>query len=95
MNEAYKILIDEEKRRLYDQNGQIDDDLDIGDFYKAYQFYRNIFKKIEKNDIGIFFYNYKMILEKNIKALKRRKLILLNFTIEIKEMFPKYQKKLF
>ena len=56
MNEAYKILIDDEKRRLYDQSGQIDDDLDIGDFLKAYQFYRNIFKKIEKNDIGIFSY---------------------------------------
>ncbi len=47
MNEAYKILIHDEKRRLYDQSGQIDDELDIGDFYKAYQFYRNIFKKIE------------------------------------------------
>lgn len=32
MNEAYKILIDEEKRKLYDQTGQIDDEFDIGDF---------------------------------------------------------------
>ena len=53
----YEILVDEEKRRIYDETGVIaGDDEDVTIFSgktseELYHYFRKVYKKISKNDI--------------------------------------------
>jgi hypothetical protein len=53
------------------------------DFEKAYQFYRTMFKKIEKHDIGNVL--IEIILKRTTKVLKMRRKIFWNSIAKIKE----------
>lgn len=57
LHEAYKLLIDDEKRRIYDETGEIDDKLDIN-IENTYMYFRNIYPSITKNDIDSFASKY-------------------------------------
>lgn len=58
LNNAYSILIDEEKRRLYDQTGEIDDSCDI-DLQGTYEYYKHIYPTITEKDIENFSLKYR------------------------------------
>ena len=53
LSEAYKILIDENKRRIYDRTGETGGDgvTDIQKFVDAYIYYREQYKEITVDDI--------------------------------------------
>jgi len=59
LGEAYKILIDAEKRSLYDKTGQVEDIDDLAQFTEAYNYYRSMYPKIEKEDIENFSKKYR------------------------------------
>ncbi len=50
-------MIDDEKRKVYDETGEIDDKLDIN-IENTYMFFRHIYPTITKNDIDYFATNY-------------------------------------
>lgn len=57
--EAYKILSDPEKRKVYDKTGDVADlDYDLNTFISAYQYYRNMYKEITTQDIADFSKTY-------------------------------------
>ena len=53
LSEAYKILKDENKRRVYDRTGEIGEDsvTDIQKFVEAYIYYREKYKEVTQQDI--------------------------------------------
>lgn len=53
---AHSILADEEKRKLYDEHGSLEDDADFNEenFDFWYQYFRNLFPKISLDDIARF-----------------------------------------
>ena len=53
LKEAYDILMDPEKRKIYDETGSIDN-MDQAAFQSAYDYYRNIYKKVTVEDIMKF-----------------------------------------
>lgn len=55
INKAYNILIDEEKRAIYDEFGTVDDNINIKD---TYEFYRNIYPKLTRKRIEEYQANY-------------------------------------
>ncbi|EAR85979.2 DnaJ domain protein (macronuclear) [Tetrahymena thermophila SB210] len=57
--EAYNILSDPEKKKVYDETGSYGDDFNQHAFEAAYNFYRAIYKKIEKEDIIEFEKKYR------------------------------------
>jgi len=57
LHEAYKLLIDEEKRKIYDETGEIDDKIDLN-IENTYLFFRDIYPLITKNDIDSFANSY-------------------------------------
>ncbi len=57
LHEAYKLLLDDEKRKVYDETGEIDDKLDIN-LENTYMYFRDIYPTITKNDIENFSENY-------------------------------------
>ncbi|KAL4499944.1 hypothetical protein ABPG72_015293 [Tetrahymena utriculariae] len=57
--EAYNILSDPEKKKVYDETGSYGDDFNQHAFEAAYNFYRTIYKKIEKEDIIEFEKKYR------------------------------------
>lgn len=74
LSEAYKILIDSEKRSLYDKTGirwmerimfkifwkgQVEDIDDMAQFTEAYNYYRSMYPKIEKEDVENFSKKYR------------------------------------
>ena len=62
LNMAYKILIDPEKRKIYDKTGsieEVEDELNTASFNLAYAYYRSIYKEITKKDIDSFELRYK------------------------------------
>eukprot|EP00826_Nyctotherus_ovalis_P034702 TRINITY_DN2911_c0_g4_i1.p1 TRINITY_DN2911_c0_g4~~TRINITY_DN2911_c0_g4_i1.p1 ORF type:complete len:197 (+),score=69.27 TRINITY_DN2911_c0_g4_i1:180-770(+) len=62
LNMAYKILMDPEKRKIYDETGSvegIDDELDTSSFNLAYAYYRLMYKAITDEDIDMFEAQYK------------------------------------
>lgn len=50
INKAYNILIDDEKRNIYDMYGEIDGD--FIDVNKIYNYYKNVYPKITLEDIN-------------------------------------------
>lgn len=69
-------MSDTEKRKIYDQTGSIDDHININEFKKAYDFFRTIYKKIEKEDIDNF--------EKKYRYSDEEKEDLINFYLDNK-----------
>lgn len=62
LNMAYKILMDPEKRKIFDETGSvegIDDELDTASFNLAYAYYRSMYKAITEEDIDAFETQYK------------------------------------
>lgn len=57
LHEAYKLLLDDEKRKIYDETGEIDDKLDIN-IENTYMYFRHIYPTITKNDIDDFAAKY-------------------------------------
>lgn len=57
---AHSILSDEEKRKIYDEHGTLDDDGDFNEenFDFWYQYFRNLFPKISLSDISRFEQEY-------------------------------------
>jgi DnaJ family protein C protein 9 len=49
--------MDDEKRNLYDETGEIDDSLDI-DLQSTYEYFKNVYPTITKNDIESFSKKY-------------------------------------
>lgn len=61
---VHSILSDIEKRKIYDETGSIDDnDINNDDFQSWYDYYRNLFPKINISDIDKFSKNYKNSIE--------------------------------
>ncbi|CAD8109177.1 unnamed protein product [Paramecium sonneborni] len=56
ISEAYQILSNEEKRKMYDETGMIEG---IDEFKNAYEFYRNLYPKISKEDIDKYEVKYR------------------------------------
>ena len=57
LNKAYNILIDEEKRKIYDQDGELDENGDIN-ISSTYNYYRDIYPTITLDDIDNFMSSY-------------------------------------
>ncbi|PIC45497.1 hypothetical protein B9Z55_005491 [Caenorhabditis nigoni] len=55
LNKAYQILSDDERRKIYDETGSVDDEELNEDVLKAW---RKIFKKVTKEDIDNFMKTY-------------------------------------
>lgn len=57
---AHSILSDEEKRKIYDEHGCLDDDAEVNEenFEFWYQYFRNLFPKISLDDISRFGQEY-------------------------------------
>jgi DnaJ family protein C protein 9 len=58
LHNAYLILIDEEKRRLYDTTGEVDDSVQI-DLEGTYEYFKLIYPTITEKDIEDFSAKYK------------------------------------
>ncbi len=75
LQKVYAILIDEERRRVYDETGRIDDDGLSGDsFENLYKHYRSVFKKVTEDDVVTFSNDYRGATKKSrtFWARKRR-----------------------
>ncbi|CAD8085978.1 unnamed protein product [Paramecium primaurelia] len=60
ISEAYQILSNEEKRKMYDETGMIEG---MDEFKNAYEFYRNLYPKISKEDIDKYEIKYRFSKE--------------------------------
>ncbi len=58
LHNAYNILIDDEKRRLYDTTGEVDDSCEI-DLQGTYDYYKHIYPTITEKDIEDFSVKYR------------------------------------
>lgn len=58
LHHAYNILMDDEKRQVYDQTGEIDDSVEI-DLEGTYDFYKNVYPTITEKDINDFSKKYR------------------------------------
>jgi len=62
LNLAYTTLMNEEKRRIYDETGSIEgleNEIDSASFDMAYTFYRAMYKAVTKEDIECFEKRYR------------------------------------
>lgn len=48
LQQAYEILSNPDKKKLYDETGTIDADFDEKSFQTAYEYFRTLYKKIQK-----------------------------------------------
>ncbi|CAK92623.1 unnamed protein product (macronuclear) [Paramecium tetraurelia] len=60
ISEAYQILSNEEKRKMYDETGMIEG---MDEFKNAYEFYRNLYPKISREDIDKYELKYRFSKE--------------------------------
>lgn len=58
LHNAYTILMDDEKRNLYDQTGEIDDSVEV-DLEGTYEYYKNVYPTITEKDIDSFAIKYR------------------------------------
>lgn len=58
VHNAYTILMDDDKRALYDETGEIDNSVDI-DLEGAYEYYKNVYPTITQKDIEDFTFKYR------------------------------------
>lgn len=58
LNKAYTILMDDEKRRIYDQTGTTDEDA-LFDVENTYNYFKDIFPTITEKDIDDFTLRYR------------------------------------
>lgn len=71
LGKVYSILSDEEKKKLYDEQGLIDGEDDFFSQHKDWdQYFRDMFKKITKKDIDDFYSKYKDSVEEKADLLK-------------------------
>ena len=72
LGKIYSILSDEEKKKLYDESGIIEGDDTLfsstGKDWDAY--FRNLFKKITKEDINSYFEKYRDSAEERVDLLR-------------------------
>ncbi|XP_013385220.1 dnaJ homolog subfamily C member 9 [Lingula anatina] len=59
LGKVYSILSDKEKRAVYDETGEVDDENDISQDRDWYDYWRLLFAKISVSDIKQFEENYK------------------------------------
>ena len=60
LNNAYKILMNDEKRKLYDETGEYDENEDgIIDIDNTYDYYREIYPRLKIEDIENFSIKYR------------------------------------
>ena len=60
LNNAYKILMNDEKRKLYDETGEYDENEDgIIDIDNTYDYYREIYPRLKIEDIDNFSIKYR------------------------------------
>ncbi len=72
LGKIYSILSDSEKKKLYDETGLIDgEDEMFGGASKDWEeYFRNMFKKVTKDDFDKFFENYKGSSEERDDLIK-------------------------
>lgn len=58
--EAYNLLMNPEKRALYDETGMVDD---LEQFKSAFDYYRNLYPKVTIQDIDNFQAKYRFSAE--------------------------------
>lgn len=58
LHNAYIILMDDEKRRLYDTTGEVDDSCNV-DLQGTYEYFKHIYPTITEKDIEDFTLKYK------------------------------------
>lgn len=65
-------MSDDEKKKLYDETGLVDGEYDMfkGDEQDWDDYFRNMFKKVTKNDIDDFFKSYKGSKEERDDLIK-------------------------
>lgn len=59
LKQAYDILSDPEKKKIYDETGTMGDNFDENSFQTAYEYFRTLYRKIEKEDIENFEKKYR------------------------------------
>ncbi|CAD8116682.1 unnamed protein product [Paramecium sonneborni] len=95
ISEAYQILSNDEKRKMYDETGMIEG---MDEFKNAYEFYRNLYPKISKEDIDKYELKYRFSKEEENDLIQfynknkgNVKCLLENIILSKNEDIPRFQ----
>ena len=69
ISKIYAILSDAERKKMYDEQGVVDDDSDL-ETRNWEEYWRNMFKKITKSDVDKFFAEYRDSTEERADLLR-------------------------